>query len=89
VARKPHHKDHDPPSEVKPQAGTEVPCEFIDPMNLAEESETVESEHGRPRPAPAPGVPMTAEEFERLKEKAKHDPAPPSKHGQEDPGDKK
>ena len=89
MARKPRRKDQDPPSEVKPQEGTEVPCEFIDPMNLPEDSETVESEPGRPRPAPAPGLPITAEEFERLKEKAKHDPAPPAKHAQEDPGEKK
>jgi hypothetical protein len=67
----------------------EVPCEFIDPMNLPEDPETAESEHGKPRPAPAPGVPMTAEEFERFKERAKHHPAPPAKHAQEDPSDKK
>jgi hypothetical protein len=39
--------------------------------------------------APAPGIPMSSERYERLKEKAKTVRTPSSKHRQEDPSIKK
>jgi hypothetical protein len=53
-------------------------------MNLPEDPESAKPARGKPRPAPAPGVPMSAEDYERLKQRAKHDPAPLADHAQED-----
>jgi hypothetical protein len=36
------------------------------------------------RSAPAPGVPVSEEQYKRLKERAKHDPAQSTKHAQRD-----
>ena len=38
----------------------------------------------RPKAAPAPGVPMNIQEYERLKEQAKNGPAPKDASAQED-----
>jgi len=38
---------------------------------------------------PSPGVPISAEQYERLKEAAKTSPKPQSEHSQEDPAQKK
>ena len=83
MSRKPPH-DREPASEAEPQSGMAGPCESIDPMSLPEDPESAKPARGKPRPAPAPGVPMSAEKYKRLKEKAKHGPAPPAAHAQED-----
>ena len=70
-------------SEFKPKPGTAGPGETIDPMRIADQR--AEVRRGAPRPAPAPGVPVAAEQFELLKRKAKTIRMPPSKHQQEDP----
>ena len=38
----------------------------------------------KPRAAPAPGVPVSEDEYKRLKEAARHTPAPRNEHAQED-----
>ena len=53
-------------------------------MNLPEDPKSAKPARSKPRPAPAPGVPMSAEEYERLKQRAKHGPAPRAEHAQED-----
>lgn len=55
--------------------------ESIDPGQLPEESLDTNAE---PRAAPAPGLPVSDEEYERMKEAAKHAPAPRVKNAQED-----
>ena len=65
MSRKPPH-DREPASEAEPQPGTAGPCESIDPMSLPEDPESAKPARGKPRPAPAPGVPMSAEEYERI-----------------------
>ena len=88
MSRKPPH-DRKPPHQLKGQPGTAGPCESIDPMNLPEEPKSAKPARGKTRSAPAPGVPMSAEDYERLKEEAKHGPAPRSEHAQEDKPKKK
>jgi hypothetical protein len=41
------------------------------------------------RPAPAPGIPMSEAQYEKLKREAGTAHKPPSKHSQEDPAAKK
>lgn len=89
MPRKPHNKDPELPSEAEPQPGAAVPCEAVDPMNMPEDPESAEPARRKTRPAPAPGVPVSAEEYERLKERAKHGPPPPAGHAQEDRPKKK
>ena len=88
MSRKPPH-DREPPHQPEAQPGTAGPCESIDPMNLPEEPKSAKPARGKPRPAPAPGVPMPAEDYERLKQRAKHGPAPRAEHAQEDKPKKK
>jgi hypothetical protein len=76
------------PSEHRPKIGAAGPGETFEPTALSEERESDESRRA-PRPAPAPGVPVSAERYEWLKKKAKAVRKPPSKHGQQDPSAKK
>jgi len=76
-------------SEFKPKPGTAGPAETIDPMRIADERAPDKVRRGAPQPAPAPGVPVSAVQFELLKRKAKTVRMPPSKHQQEDPSGKK
>jgi hypothetical protein len=63
--------------------------ETMEPTRIADERDSDEATRGEPRSAPAPGVPVSAEELERLKAKAKTARLPPSEHRQEDPSGKK
>jgi hypothetical protein len=56
---------------------------------MADERGPDEVTRGDPRPAPAPGVPVSIEEYESLKRIAKTVRTPPSKHRQEDPSGRK
>jgi hypothetical protein len=78
-----------PPDEPQgtPQPGSAGPGESINPMGLPEEPAD-SAEQQRVRPCPAPGVPVSPEEYERLKEKAKSEPKEPV-NAQEDPSKKK
>jgi hypothetical protein len=66
---------------MKPLHGNAGGGEGFDPQDLPEE-EFDKSE--KPREAPAPGVPISDEEFERMKEAARHAPAPRDKHAQDE-----
>jgi hypothetical protein len=74
--------------EHQPQPGVAGPGEPFEPTTLPEERESEDSRRA-PRPAPAPGVPVSAERYEWLKKKAKAVRKSPSKHGQQDPSAKK
>lgn len=57
----------------------------MDPTLIPDERERDAPARRALRPAPAPGVPVSDERYEWLKEKAKTVRTPPSKHRQEDP----
>ena len=55
--------------------------ESFEPRELPEEAvDNTET----PRAAPAPGLPVSEEEYKRMKEVARHTPAPRHEHAQED-----
>ena len=76
-------------SEDQPATGAVGPGETFDPMARPEEHDSDETARHVTHPAPAPGVPISSEEYEWLKKKAKIVRKPPSKHRQEDPAGKK
>jgi len=75
-------------TEDQPKTGAASPGAPFDPMAIPEEREAEENRRA-PRPAPAPGVPVSPEQYEWLKKKAKAVRKPPSKHSQHDPSGKK
>jgi hypothetical protein len=75
--------------EDQPKTGTAGPGETFDPKAVPEDRESDEASRGKPRPAPPPGVPVSQEEYERLKERAKIVRKRPPKHVQEDPSEEK
>ena len=60
--------------------------EEIDPTQLADD---LDEAAGGPRPAPAPGLPISEEEYNRLKEAAKHTTASTRKQRVKAPAKKK
>lgn len=80
MADKPQRKTHEP----EPQPGQAGQGEPFDPTQLPDEPDSSGPQGGAPRPSPGPNVPIPADEYERLKEKAKHKRLPPSPHAQED-----
>jgi hypothetical protein len=70
-----------PRSKTKPKAGFAGPGETVDPTEVGKTDE-------KPRAAPAPGLPMSQEAYERLKREAQTRPVPRSKDAQEDPSGK-
>lgn len=58
-------------------------------MNIPDEGEPGSTERDHPRDAPPPGVPVSNERYEWLKQKARVVRTPRSKHQQEDPSGKK
>ena len=66
---------------MKPHQGNTSGGESFDPKDLSEEK-AEKSEN--PRPAPAPGLPVSEEEYKRLKESAKRVPTPRSDDAHED-----
>ncbi len=75
--------------EYRPEPGSADPGAAFDPTLVPDESEPDDTTRGEHRPAPAPGIPMSNEQYEWLKEKARVVRQPPSKHRQEDPSGKK
>jgi hypothetical protein len=72
---------------LKSTSGTAGAGAPFDPASLADEPSTPAE---RPvRPAPAPGVPMSEVQYEKLKREAETARKRPSKHSQEDPAAKK
>jgi hypothetical protein len=86
--RKPTAKRPGGRSDDTARPGRSGPGESFDPRQLADEPGPGEPAEGEHRPAPAPSVPLSNEEYERLKERAKSARIPPSKHRQEDPSGK-
>lgn len=86
---KPNPKMRSGSSETPPRRGASGAGATIDPLNLPEERDSAQPSPSQPRPLPAPGVPMSRHEYERLKERAKTSRAPPLKHAQEDPAETK
>ena len=76
-------------SDNRAKTGTAGPGETLDPMAVPKDRGSDEASSGKPRPAPAPGVPVSYEEYERLNERAKTVRKRASKHLQEDPSEKK
>jgi hypothetical protein len=75
------------PATLKSVPGAAGAGAPFDPTSLADEpsgpaERTV-------RPAPAPGLPMSDAQYEKLKREAETARKPPSKHSQEDPAAKK
>jgi len=66
---------------MKPLNGVAADCESFNPRELPDEAA---DDTDTPRPAPAPGLPVSEEEYKRMKEAAKHAPAPRGDHAQED-----
>jgi hypothetical protein len=66
---------------MKPLDGVGDGGESFDPKDVPEESS---DEPEKPRSAPAPGLPISEEEYQRMKEAARHAPAPRNEHAQED-----
>jgi hypothetical protein len=73
--------------ERQPKTGIAGPGKLVDPNFIKGEAD--EDTRAKSRPAPAPGVPVSNEQYESLKRKAKTERALPSKHSQEDPSGKK
>jgi hypothetical protein len=67
--------------KAKPQAGFAPSGETVDPTAVGKSDDN-------PRAAPAPGLPMSQEAYDRLKREALTKPTPRSKDAQEDPSGK-
>jgi hypothetical protein len=74
-------------ANLKPATGVADAGAPFDPGRLTEEPSGPAQRNVRP--APAPGVPMSDAQYEKLKREAETARKPPSKHGQEDPAAKK
>lgn len=82
--KKAHGKSHG-----HPQAGLAGPGASIEPSIVPEESASEQALRREPREAGAPGVPVSQEEYERLKEEAKGVRRWQSRNVQVDPAQKK
>ena len=80
MADKRQRETHGP----KAKPGQSCPGEPFDPAQLPDEPDSAGPQSGAPRPSPGPNVPISADEYERLKEGAKHKRLPHSPHAQED-----
>ena len=72
-------------SERQPKQGAAGSGKLFDPRGVPDEGSSDERARKEPFPAPAPGIPVSKEQYDRLKEKAKSVRIPRSKHSQEDP----
>jgi hypothetical protein len=70
-----------------PQEGTAEGGESINPTGLSDESDLCEE--SKPRAMPFPGLPVSREEYQRLKDAAANSTTPPLNIAQEDPPRKK
>jgi hypothetical protein len=83
----PKGPDREPQGQSKP--GATGPGEAFNPMDIPDDAQPGEDSVKEPKAAPAPGIPMSDEQYEWLKRKAKVVRTPPSKHRQEDPSAKR
>jgi hypothetical protein len=72
----------------QPEAGVAGPGKMVTPAQVPEDKSD-EAKRRKPRSVPAPGVPVTNEQYEWLKEQARTVRTPPSKHQQVDPARKR
>ena len=72
------------PPEGQPQQGVAPPGQSMSPAGLPGESRDRAVKKRRTRAAPAPGVPIPADEYDRLKREAEQGPAPNQAPAQED-----
>jgi hypothetical protein len=72
-----------PEPVAEPQPGVAAGGESINPSGLPETPESAAAGE-QPRAAPAPGIPISKEEYERLKEAARTAPTPAVNNAQED-----
>jgi hypothetical protein len=75
--------------EEQPQQGIAGAGQPLDPLVNPKDNEPDETSSSEPHPAPAPGVPVSGREYERLKELAKTVRKRSTGHVQEDPSEKK
>jgi hypothetical protein len=61
----------------------------MEPTSIVDERDSSEATRDESRSAPAPGVPVSVEEYNLLKRRAKTARLPPSEHSQEDPSGKR
>lgn len=73
-------------SEMKSQRGVAYGGDAIDPCDLPDEKDEATTQ---PKAAPAPGLPISEEEYNRLKEEAKHPPGARGKVAKKDHGKKR
>jgi hypothetical protein len=73
--------------EAQPHSGAAAPGKPFDPASATGDRESLERSGRPPRAAPAPGVPVSHAEYERLKQKAKFRRTPPTEDVQEDPAE--
>ena len=66
---------------MKPLHGVAPGGESFEPSELPEEAD---DNTDKPRAAPAPGLPVSEKQYKRMKEAAKHTPAPCDDAAQED-----
>jgi hypothetical protein len=84
---RPEKSGHASHGEARP--GSAGPGETFDPSRMLDESRPDEGLIKAPRAAPTPGIPMSDEQYDWLKRKAKVVRTPSSKYGQEDPSAKR
>jgi len=75
-------------SSHKPRAGTAGSGKPLDPATVPDAPDPA-ARPDAPRSMPGPGLPISDEEYEALKRKARTDPTPATRRGQEDPSTKK
>ena len=68
-------------AKMKPKQGMGLPGKRTEPTSLPE---TPHQADAPPKAAPAPGLPVSNEEYERMKQAAKQNPPPRVKQAQED-----
>jgi hypothetical protein len=73
-------------SEMKSQRGVAFGGKAFDPSELPDENNDAESP---PKAAPAPGLPISEKEYNRLKEEAEHPPGTRGKVAKKDQGKNK
>jgi hypothetical protein len=68
-----------------PQLGVADRGKLIEPAVLPDPFDSTAPSPDQPRPMPAPGTPLSDEEYDRLKKKAATKPNPPGGSAQSDP----
>jgi hypothetical protein len=89
MPRKPGSKPSDDGSQGQAKAGVAGPGVPFDPTGRRSDQACAETTTRKAGAAPAPGLPVSDQQYAWLKRKAKVVRRPPSSHAQEDPSGKK